>query len=86
MSKITAHLSIYPLRQAEVTPGIGAAIDALAESGVKFETGVMGTLIWGEDGEVFRALREAFLRASTVGGTTMVVTVSSACPYPGGKK
>ena len=35
MNKISAHMSIYPLRQTEVSPGIGAAIDALGDSGVE---------------------------------------------------
>ena len=83
MNKVAAHLSVYPLRQEEVTPGIGAALDALSESGVEHETGVMGTLLWGEDERVFRALLEAFRNASSTGGTTIVVTISNACPYPG---
>ena len=83
MRKVTAQISVYPLRQEEVTPGIGAALDAIAESGIAYETGVMGTMVWGEEEAVFRAIKEAFLGASSVGGTTMVVTVSSACPYPG---
>lgn len=83
MDKVAAHLSVYPLRQKEVTPGIGAALDALAGNGVEHETGVMGTLLWGEDEKVFRALLEAFRSASSVGGTTIVVTISDACPYPG---
>jgi uncharacterized protein YqgV (UPF0045/DUF77 family) len=83
MNKVAAHLSVYPLRQEEVTPGIGAALDALNESGVEHETGVMGTLLWGEDERVFRALLDAFRNASSIGGTTIVVTISNACPYPG---
>jgi len=83
MKKTTAHMRIYPLRQKEVSPGIGAALDALFESGVEHETGVTGTLLWGEEEKVFRTLKEAFRRASSAGPTTMEVTISNACPYPG---
>jgi uncharacterized protein YqgV (UPF0045/DUF77 family) len=86
MDKVAAHLSVYPLRQEEVTPGIGAALDALAENGIEHETGVMGTMLWGDDDEVFKALHDAFHRAASVGKTTMVVTISNACPYPGGEE
>ena len=55
MNKISAHMSVYPLRQTEVSPGIGAALDALDESGVAYEVGTMGTVLWGEDEVVFRA-------------------------------
>ncbi len=83
MNKISAHMSVYPLRQEEVSPGIGAALDALDESGVGYETGVMGTMLWGEDGEVFQTLLAAFRKAASVGRTTMVVTISNASPWPG---
>jgi len=83
MNKVTALLSVYPLRQEEVSPGIGAALDALAENGVEYETGVMGTMLWGDDEKVFNTLMDAFRKAAAVGRTTMVVTISNACPYPG---
>jgi uncharacterized protein YqgV (UPF0045/DUF77 family) len=83
MSKISAHLSVYPLRQEEVTPGIGAALDALADNGVQHQTGVMGTVLWGDDEKVFKALFDAFRAAASIGKTTIVVTISDACPYPG---
>jgi len=86
MYKVAAQMSVYPLRQTEVTPGIGAALDALAENGVEHETGVLGTTLWGDDEKVFRALLEAFRKSASVGGTTMVVTISNACPYPGKEK
>jgi uncharacterized protein YqgV (UPF0045/DUF77 family) len=83
MNKISAHMSVYPLRQTEVSPGIGASLDALAEIGVEHEVGLMGTLVWGDDERVFKALLEAFRKASSVGKTTMVVTISNATPWPG---
>jgi uncharacterized protein YqgV (UPF0045/DUF77 family) len=83
MNKVAAHMSVYPLRQEEVTPGIGAALDALADNGVQHQTGVMGTVLWGDDEKVFKALFDAFRNAADVGKTTMVVTISNACPYPG---
>jgi uncharacterized protein YqgV (UPF0045/DUF77 family) len=86
MNKISAHMSVYPLRQKEVSPGIGAAIDALDDSRVSYEVGTMGTMLWGEDEEVFRTLLDSFRKASSVGKTTMVVTISNASPWPGGEE
>jgi len=83
VNKVSAFLSVYPLRQTEVSPGIGAALDALAENGVDHDTGFMGTMLWGEDEKVFKALLDAFRNASTAGKTTMVVTISNATPWPG---
>ncbi len=76
-------MSIYPLRQEEVSPGIGAALDTLAENEIEHEIGLMGTMLWGEDERVFKTLLDAFRRASSVGKTTMVVTISNATPWPG---
>ncbi|MDF1525129.1 MAG: thiamine-binding protein [bacterium] len=84
MNKISAHMSVYPLRQTEVSPGIGAALDALADNGVEHEVGLMGTMLWGEDEKVFKALLDAFRKASSVGKTTLVVTISNATPWPAG--
>ena len=83
MNRISAFMSVYPLRQTEVSPGIGAALDALAESGVDHEVNLMGTMLWGEDEKVFKTLLEAFRKASSVGKTTLVVTISNATPWPG---
>ena len=83
MNKISAHMSVYPLRQEEVSPGIGAALDALTENGINYEVGLMGTMLWGEDNEIFLALLAAFRKAASVGRTTMVVTISNASPWPG---
>jgi hypothetical protein len=46
----------------------------------------MGTMLWGEDEEVFRTLLDSFRKASSVGKTTMVVTISNASPWPGGEE
>ena len=83
MGRISAFLSVYPLRQTEVSPGIGAAIDGVAEEGVDHEVGLMGTMLWGEEEKVFQALLSAYRKAAAVGKTTMVVTISNATPWPG---
>ncbi|TNF50571.1 hypothetical protein EP232_00520 [bacterium] len=83
MNKISAQLSVYPLRQTELTPGISKALDAIGDCRVEKQIGVMSTMLWGEDEEVFRALLSAFRQAASVGKTTMVITVSNASPWPG---
>jgi len=83
MNKISAQLSVYPLRQTELTPGISTALDAISEHHVDKEIGAMSTMVWGEDEEVFRAILGAFRNAASVGKTTMVITVSNASPWPG---
>ena len=86
MLGITAQVSIYPLRQDKLSPAINAAAQAFDHHGVERKTGPMSTLMWGEDDKVFAALHEAFLRVAAVGETVMTVTISNACPWPGGKE
>jgi uncharacterized protein YqgV (UPF0045/DUF77 family) len=86
MLGITAQVSFYPLRQEELSPSIEAAAQVFDQHGIERETGPMSTLMWGEDDKVFTALHEAFLRVAAVGETVMTVTISNACPWPGGKE
>lgn len=86
MLGITAQVSLYPLRQDDLSPSIDAVVDALARDGVESSTGSMSTLVWGDDEAVFPALMDAFRKAAAIGETVMVITVSNACPWPGEKK
>ena len=85
MLGITAQVSFYPLRQEELSPSIKAANQVFDHYGIERETGAMSTLMWGEDDKIFAALHEAFLRVTDVGEAVMTVTISNACPWPGGE-
>ena len=75
-------MSLYPLRQAELSPAIDRALDIFGESGLEVTPGPMSTIIAGDDEAVFAALRDAF-RATAEGEVVMIVTISNACPVPG---
>ena len=77
---VSAQVSLYPLGQSDLGPAIKDLWQALDEQGLEQERGAMSTLVWGDDKEVFAALREGFRRAAERGGTVMVVTLSNACP------
>ncbi|TNF47440.1 hypothetical protein EP232_03450 [bacterium] len=83
MLGITAQVSLYPLRQDDLSPSIDTALESITEHGLEKQTGAMSTLVWGDDEKVFPALVEAFRRAASLGETVMVITVSNACPWPG---
>ncbi|HJX14340.1 MAG TPA: YkoF family thiamine/hydroxymethylpyrimidine-binding protein [Candidatus Deferrimicrobiaceae bacterium] len=80
---ITAQVSLYPLRQDDLSPSIDAVVEAFARHGLEKQTGTMSTLVWGDDEKVFPALVEAFRGAAARGHAVMVITVSNACPRPG---
>jgi uncharacterized protein YqgV (UPF0045/DUF77 family) len=77
---ISAQISVYPLRQERLTPAIDAVRRALEAHGLRPEIGPMSTLVAGEVGVVFAALREAFAHAAETGHVVMTVTLSNACP------
>jgi uncharacterized protein YqgV (UPF0045/DUF77 family) len=85
MYGITAQVSLYPLRQDNLSPSIDAVVNALDREGVESRMGAMSTLVWGDDEKVFPALMDAFRKAADIGETVMTITVSNACPWPGEK-
>ncbi|MBN1247549.1 MAG: thiamine-binding protein [Anaerolineae bacterium] len=82
MSIISAQVSLYPLRQADIGPGIREAVRVFREHGLTVRYGAMSTLVWGENHLVFVALEDAFQRAAALGDAVMTVTFSNACPLP----
>jgi len=82
MMGIAAQVSLYPLRQDHLSPAIGEVVRTFQEHGLEARTGPMSTLVWGDDEEIFAALKEGFRRAAVRGETVMVVTLSNACPLP----
>jgi uncharacterized protein YqgV (UPF0045/DUF77 family) len=59
MAIISAQVSLYPLRQTDIGPGIRDAVRALRQHGLTVRYGAMSTLVWGEAHQVFAALEDA---------------------------
>lgn len=79
---VLAQVSLYPLRQLELSPAIDEAVKIFRERGLDATPGAMSTLLSGDGAQVFKALNLAFDRAASLGHAVMVVTVSNACPVP----
>ena len=80
MNGMSAQVSLYSLRQERLSPAIEKALRIFRKHGLEVQPGPMSTLISGENGTIFTALREAFVRAAEDGEVVMVVTLSNACP------
>jgi len=78
---ILAQVSLYPLRQDELSTAIDSALRVFEEYKIYYKKGEMSTLIEGEPEQIFKALKEAFEKAGEVGDVSMVVTLSNACPF-----
>lgn len=75
---ISAQVSLYPLRQAHLSPAIQAVRDALTAAGLQPQVGPMSTMVTGEATVVCAALH-----AAATGQVVMTVTLSNACPVEG---
>jgi uncharacterized protein YqgV (UPF0045/DUF77 family) len=78
--RVSAQISVYPLRQQQLAPAVEAVRLALETEGLEPEVGPMSTLVRGDADRIFSALREAFERAASAGDVAMVLTLSNACP------
>jgi uncharacterized protein YqgV (UPF0045/DUF77 family) len=72
--------SVYPLRQAHVSPALESAVEAASSAGLDVRVGRLSSHAVGEEDTVFRAIRAAFDAAAAVGPSVMVVTLTSGVP------
>jgi uncharacterized protein YqgV (UPF0045/DUF77 family) len=79
---IGAQVSLYPLGQDDLLPGIQDVWEELEAAGLQQNPGPMSTLVYGEDQAVLDALRSGFARAAERGPAVMVITMTNACPLP----
>jgi uncharacterized protein YqgV (UPF0045/DUF77 family) len=77
---ISAQVSLYPLRQVELSPSIDDALRIFHAYELQVESGTMSTVITGTVHDVFLALQKVLQEAIEEGDVVMVVTVSNACP------
>jgi len=77
---ILVQVSLYPLRQAELSPVIDSAWQIFEKYQLIYKKDNMSTLLKGEPEQIFNALKEAFENAVEFGDVSMVVTISNACP------
>jgi len=78
--KVSAQISIYPLRQEKLSPAVNAVRDALTAGGLTPNVGLMSTVVSGDTAIVFSAIQEAFEAAAAKGDAVLTLTVSNACP------
>jgi uncharacterized protein YqgV (UPF0045/DUF77 family) len=80
MARISAQVSLYPLRQTKLSPAIDGALQVFQSYKLEVQPGSMSTMITGEEEELFAGLREAFRRAASHGDLVLNVSLSNACP------
>jgi len=84
VTAISAQVSLYPLRQPDLSSAIDDALEVFRAHSLVVVPGTMSTVITGDIDNVFGGLQEALLRAVEEGAVVMTVTLSNACPGPRG--
>jgi len=78
--KVQAEISLYPLRQNELTKPIQQFVQALESNKLKVELGPMSTLVTGDSQVVFENLQKAFEQAAQRYEIVLTAKISNACP------
>jgi len=77
---LAAQVSMYPLRQPDLSPAIDKALTIFQRHGLKVTPGAMSSVVSGEDEALFSAIKEAFQQTAEEGELVMILTLSNACP------
>ena len=80
MIRISAQISIYPLRQPDLSSTIDEALRICRTHGLEVQPGTMSTVVAGDDEQIFAALQDAMQSAAARGDVVLVATLSNACP------
>jgi uncharacterized protein YqgV (UPF0045/DUF77 family) len=78
--KVQAEISIYPLRQNELTEPIQQFIRALKNHNLIIKTGGISTFVAGDSQVIFESLQQAFEQIAERYEVVMNAKISNACP------
>ena len=81
---VQAEISLYPLLTSSMSKPIGTFCDALARGGLEVDSGTMSTVLSGELGQVFDALKCAVAETGKDCKIVLVAKISNACPSASG--
>lgn len=81
--KVSAQISLYPLKQEKLSPAIEDAWRIIEKYDISIQKGPMSTILTGDKEEIFNAVKEAFEKLSERGMIVLSVTFSNACPVGG---
>ena len=78
--KVQIEVSLYPLRQNDLTKPIQQFVESLKNNNLKVKTGSMSSVISGEESIVFQSLQKAFEQAAQKYELVLTAKISNACP------
>ncbi len=78
--KVNAEVSIYPLRQNDLTSPIQQFVEGLKNNKLQVKVGPMSSLVAGDSKVVFENLREGFERLAKEYEVVLTAKISNAYP------
>jgi len=78
--KVQAEISLYPLRQNDLTKPIRQFIELLENNKLKVQLGPMSSLVIGDSKVVFESMRKAFEQLAKKYDVVVSAKISNACP------
>ena len=78
--RVTAQVSLYPLRVPHLSPTIKSFVAALQQEGLEATIGTLSTSVEGDAEVFFKALAKAFSAAAQEGHVVMSVTAANFRP------
>ena len=78
--KVQAEVSLYPLRQNDLTEPIQQFVESLKNGNLNVKTGLMSSVISGDSQMVFQRLQKAFEQTAQRCEVVLTVKISNACP------
>ena len=78
--RVQAEVSLYPLRQNDLSEAIEQFVESLKSNNLKVRTGPMSSVISGDESIVFESLQKAFAQAAKEYDVALTVKISNRCP------
>ena len=78
--KVQAEVSLYPLRQNDLTEPIQQFVESLKNANLNVKIGSMSSVILGDSKIIFQSLQKAFEQAAQKYEVVLTVKISNACP------
>jgi len=78
--KVQAEVSLYPLRQNDLTEPIQQFVKSLKNDNLNVITGSMSSVISGDSKIVFQSLQKVFEQTAQKYEVVLTAKISNACP------
>ena len=78
--RVKAEVSIYPLRESDLTRPTEQFVDGLKKNELQVKVGPMSSLVAGDSHVIFESLREDFEQLAAEYEVVLTAKISNACP------